>query len=144
MAMIFYPLSNVNLNLLYVKGRTDIVLKLDLIKKPIAFAIVFCAIPFGILGMCFSKVIYNMIAFAFNCYYTKKLLGYGLLDQLKDIAFLLLNSMVMVGVVFLVMRLFDANWMKLLVGVSAGIAVYVLMALLTKDQSFMALLERRK
>lgn len=143
-AMIFYPLSNVNLNLLYVKGRTDIVLKLDLIKKPIAFAIVFCAIPFGILGMCFSKVIYSMIAFAFNCYYTKKLLGYGLLDQLKDIAFLLLNSMVMVGVVFLVMRLFDANWMKLLVGVSAGIAVYVLMALLTKDQSFMALLELRK
>ena len=142
-AMIFYPLSNVNLNLLYVKGRTDIVLKLDLIKKPIAFAIVFCAIPFGILGMCFSKMIYNMIAFSINCYYTKKLLGYGLLDQLKGISFLLVNSAVMVGVVFLVMRLFDANWMKLLVGVSAGAAAYALLALLTKDPSFMALVKRR-
>ena len=141
-AMIFFPLSNVNLNLLYVKGRTDIVLKLDLIKKPIAFALVFCAIPFGIMGMCLSKVIYNIIAFSINCHYTKKLLGYGLLDQLKDISFLLVNSMVMTGVVFLIMRLFDANWIKLLAGVSTGAAAYALLALLTKDPSFMALVGR--
>ena len=53
------PLSNVNLNLLYVKGRTDLVLKLELMKKPIAFIMIIAAIPTGIYGMCTAMALYN-------------------------------------------------------------------------------------
>ena len=43
---LFEPLTHINLNLLYVKGRSDLVLKLELIKKPIGFLILFISIPF--------------------------------------------------------------------------------------------------
>ena len=66
------PLSILNLNLLYVKGRSDITLKLDLIKKPIGIAILFATLPFGVKWMCIGKAVYELVAFAINCIYTKK------------------------------------------------------------------------
>ena len=44
----FVPLNAVNLNLLYVKGRSDLSLRLEFIKKPLGIAILFASIPFGI------------------------------------------------------------------------------------------------
>ena len=73
---IFSPLTYMNLNLLYVKGRSDISLKLDLIKKPIGILLLFASIPLGLWWMCFGKAIYDFIAFAMNCYYTKKIFNY--------------------------------------------------------------------
>ena len=64
----------INLNLLYVTGRSDLVLKLEVIKKSIAFTILFVSIFFGIIGMCVGRVVYALIAFYMNTYYTKKIL----------------------------------------------------------------------
>lgn len=75
----------INLNLLYVTGRSDLVLKLEIIKKTIAFTILFISVSFGIIGMCLGRVIYAMIAFYMNTYYTKKILNYGFWTQVKEI-----------------------------------------------------------
>ena len=53
----FEPLTHINLNILYVKGRTDLVLKLELIKKPIAFALLFGMIPLGLWWLCFGRAV---------------------------------------------------------------------------------------
>ena len=49
-------LSVINLNLLFVKGRTDLSLRLELVKKTIATIILFASIPFGLEGMCWGRV----------------------------------------------------------------------------------------
>ena len=48
----FDHLSGINLNLLYVKGRSDLALRLEIIKKIIAITILLASIPLGIIGMC--------------------------------------------------------------------------------------------
>ena len=135
----FSPLTHLNLNLLYVKGRTDLVLKLELIKKPIAFIILFASIPFGIMWMVVGKAIYEFIAFSCNCYYTGKILGYGEWDQLKELIPIFLNSCIMGGIVLAITQPLDNAWLKLLVGIPTGVIAYLLYSIITKDNNFLEL-----
>lgn len=83
-AIMFDHLCVINLNLIKIKGRSDLILRLEVIKRVISFAILFAAIPFGVLGICASKVIYTLIAVYINTYYNGKLFGMGFASQFKD------------------------------------------------------------
>lgn len=131
----FTPLTHVNLNLLYVKGRTDLVLKLEIIKKTIAFSIVFLTIPFGIIWMMVGKSCYDFIAFSINCHYTGKILGYGWKKQMKEILPIILKSLIMGAVVFAATFALEGWWAKILIGVPCGMVVYFVIAIVTKDSS---------
>ena len=76
--------TQLNLNLLKVKGRSDLLLKLEIVKKTISFGILFVSIPFGVVAICFSKVIYSQIATYINTYYTGHLFGLTYWEQMKD------------------------------------------------------------
>jgi len=122
--------------LLYVKGRTDLVLKLEFIKKPIAFLILFASIPFGIIVMVIGKAIYEFIAFSFNCYYTGKILNYGEWKQLKLLLPTFINCAIMAAVIYLSMLPFTLPIVKLCVGVSVGLISYWLFSIATKDAAY--------
>ena len=77
-------ISKLNLNLLQVKGRSDLYLRLEVIKKVIAFLILMCSIPFGVVIICVSKVLYGQVSLFINTYYTGKLFGLGYLKQFSD------------------------------------------------------------
>lgn len=141
---IFNPLTFINLNLLYVKGRTDCVLKLELIKKPIAFAIVLGMIPLGMFWMCVGKAAYDIIAFMFNCYYTKKILNYGLFRQVKEILPTVLSGVVMVIAVRFAMDMVVSPWSKLAVGCPVGTLAYIAIAFIMKSESFFYVLNMVK
>ena len=119
-----------NQNLLFVKGRTDLVLKLQIIKKTIAVTILFVSIPFGLLGMCWGRVIYSVIAVCINTYYTKKIIGLSLFSQIRDFIPYLTASTVMGFVVYLSFGMFDSNSLKLVMGVVVGILFYSAVSLL--------------
>ncbi len=131
----FTPLTHVNLNLLYVKGRTDLVLKLEIIKKTIAFSIVFLTIPFGIIWMLVGKSCYDFIAFSINCHYTGKILGYGWKKQMKEILPIILKSLIMGAVVFAATFAIKGWWAKTLIGTGTGILVYLVIAWITNDRN---------
>jgi hypothetical protein len=92
----------INLNLLYVTGRSDLVIRLEVIKKSVAFTILFISIFFGIIGMCVGRVIYALAAFYMNTYYTKKILNYDFWTQVKEILPSFLISLSMMGIALLV------------------------------------------
>lgn len=83
-ALMFDHICAINLNLLQVKGRSDLFLRLEIIKKTISFAILVASIPFGVLAICLSKIVYTQIAVFINTYYTGKLFGLGYWTQVKD------------------------------------------------------------
>lgn len=99
-ALMWDHLSSLNLNLLYVKGKSNLVLKLEIIKKTIAVAILFASIPFGIVVMCWGRVVYDIIAFGINTFYTKRLIGISLFRQIMDIMPYLVLSLAMGVLVF--------------------------------------------
>ena len=126
-------MTAINLNLLYVKGRSDLSLKLDLIKKPIGIVILFASLPFGLWWMCFGKAFYDFVAFAMNCYYTKKLLDYGFIEQLKSIASILIVSILMYIVISGICSFFTSYIMMLIVGTFTGLSFYCGVFALMKD-----------
>jgi O-antigen/teichoic acid export membrane protein len=81
----FYPVHSLNVNLLNVKGRSDLVLKVGLVKKAVNLALLFLAIPYGVFGIVVSQVIGTFLALIPNTYYSARLVGYLFFDQVKDV-----------------------------------------------------------
>lgn len=81
----FFPLHSLNLNMLNVKGRSDLFLKLEIIKKIVAVPVVITGIVFGIYAMITGMIISSFIAYYLNSYYTGKLIKYNVKQQLSDI-----------------------------------------------------------
>lgn len=91
----FEPLQTANLNAIKALGRTDISLRLEIIKKSISTAIIFITMPFGVMAIAIGSAIYAVIATVCNSLPNKKLLGYSYFEQIKDIlpAFFLASAM---------------------------------------------------
>ncbi|MBR1519637.1 MAG: lipopolysaccharide biosynthesis protein [Bacteroidaceae bacterium] len=128
--MMWYPIHSINLNLLQVKGRSDLFLRLEIIKKVIGVSILFVSLPFGLLAMCYAGILSSLMSLAINTYYTGKLINAGLLVQMKDILTSLLLSLMMFVIVFGISSILKENVVKLLVGIPTGIIFFVSMALI--------------
>lgn len=86
LGMMLDPVCTINLNLLYVKGRSDLVLKLEIVKKSIALAILFAMLPFGVQWMCVGRSVYSAIATLLNMTYTRRFIDLPVAGQLKLMA----------------------------------------------------------
>lgn len=117
----------INLNLLYVKGRSDLVLRLEIIKKTIAFIILFVSMLFSLKVMCYGQVLYSIIALCLNTIYTKKILGYGLFRQLKVIYPYFLLALVVLAVSLLISNFVSHRVLALVLSFGAGAVVYFLL-----------------
>jgi O-antigen/teichoic acid export membrane protein len=82
---IFYPINAYMLNILNIKGKTDVYLKIEIIKKVLLSIIVLSSIRWGINGMLFGSIIFSVMSFVINSKFTFKFLNYSILDQLQDL-----------------------------------------------------------
>lgn len=80
-----YPIHAINLNLLQVKGRSDLFLKLEIIKKIIITIVLLITVPLGIKAICIGIVIQSYIALVINTYYTGKLTNLNIKIQLTKL-----------------------------------------------------------
>ena len=76
--------ASINLNLLMVKGRSDLFLRLEMIKKSISLAMILSAAAISIEAICWAGAIYAQIAIFINTYYTGKFLGLTWWRQQRD------------------------------------------------------------
>lgn len=83
--MMLYPLHSLNLNMLQVQGRSDLFLKLEIIKKCVAIIPLSLGIFVGVYWMIWGSVFTGMFAYYLNSYYSGKFLNYSILTQIKDI-----------------------------------------------------------
>lgn len=80
---LLYPIHAINLNLLKVKGRSDLFLRLEVIKKIITTTILLITIPYGIKAICIGMVVQSYISLWLNTYYTGKLTNLSQIKQSK-------------------------------------------------------------
>lgn len=80
-----YPLHALNLNMLQVQGRSDLFLKLEVIKKIIAIPTIVIGIFFGIKIMIVGMMVNTLIAYYLNSYWSGVKIGYSFKHQVKDI-----------------------------------------------------------
>lgn len=100
-AGILYPIHAYNLNVLQVKGRSDLFLKLEVFKKITVVAIILVSYQFGIYGLLWGQVISSVIAFFINTYYTGRFINYTGWQQALDLMPSLLLAAFCGGILFL-------------------------------------------
>lgn len=133
---IMYPLHSYNLNILNVKGRSDLFLKLEIIKKALITVGLIIAIPFGIYGLLWMQLALSLIAFFINTSYSGKMIAYPVNEQLKDIIPILgLAAFVGFFVYIVDSQIPNAtnfDLIRLLVGALLGAGGYILIAHITR------------
>ncbi len=121
----FYPIHAINLNLLEVKGRSDLFLRLEIIKKVLITIVLFASAPFGVLVMCYGTILTSVLALVINTYYTGKLIQIGFFRQIKDILPLLVMSIITGIIAYLPTLLFEESYFQLGLGSILGILFYI-------------------
>ena len=125
-SLMWYPVHSLNLNLLQVKGRSDLFLKLEVIKKIMGVTMLIFTVPISVTAMCYGAVVISLITLVINTYYTGKLIQVAFFRQMADLLPTLLLSLAMgAGVWCLITYLPLSAALQLTVGIPAAILFYV-------------------
>jgi len=134
LAQMWYPIHAINLNLLQVKGRSDLFLRLEIIKKVIGVSTLCITLPFGVTAMCCGMIVGSLTALFINTYYTGKLIQVGYLKQMKDLLPILGNSFSMGVIIWGIIQLIHINILALITGITVGTIYYFSIAHLTQSK----------
>lgn len=143
-SLMWYPIHAINLNLLQVKGRSDLFLKLEIIKKMIGVLTIIIAVPFGIMWMCIGRIITSILCLAVNTYYTGKLIHVGFIKQMGDLLPIMLLSLFNGAIVLGITYFIDNIALQVVIGLVTGIVVYTATAYLLKFKELDFILETLK
>ncbi|OAD20320.1 Polysaccharide biosynthesis protein [Candidatus Thiomargarita nelsonii] len=135
---LFYPLHAMNVNILNVKGRSDLVLYVGIVKKLVNLGLLFAAIPYGVTGIIISRIIGSYFALLPNTYYSKRLIGYGLLEQVGDIAKPSLAALIAALVAWQITFFLADHHAIIQIAVvgTAAVALYVLLSKLIRAEGY--------
>lgn len=121
-----FPLHALNLNMLSVKGRSDLFLKLEIIKKIIAVPAIIIGVIWGIKVMILGMWITTLIGYYLNSYWSGRLINYSMREQIIDIMPGLYLSIVMGVILFFLDQVLIVSYsIKLIVMVITGSIVVI-------------------
>lgn len=135
LAGLLYPIHAYNLHILQIKGRSDLFLRLEFIKKVLMLAIIAGSLYFGMLGLVWGQVVFSFMALFINMHYTGKFLHYNAWSQFKDLLPAIFISMFMGFVIFVSdVYCFSAfpDWLRIFFGGSIGLGLYIGLSFLLK------------
>lgn len=136
LAAVLQPIQTSNLQAIYSLGRSDIGLKLNIIKKSFGFIIILITALHSVECMAWGAVVSAVFASIMNTFPNKKLLDYGYFQQMKDILPFILLSCVMAVFVHVIGTLPIENlYIQLFLQITLGITFYYGIAYLLNMES---------
>lgn len=132
----FYPIHTANLNAIKAMGRSDLFLKLEIIKKVVGIALLLSTMWFGVMAMAYSLLISSVLSQIINSWPNRKLLRYGYLEQLKDILPGIALAVLMGCCVNLVELFHLTNIVTLLIQIPLGALIYIIASVWLHLESF--------
>lgn len=131
-SMMWYPIHAINLNLLQVKGRSDLFFRLEIIKKVLGLTILVITLPLGLVYFCLGNIVSSMIALIINTYYTGKLIQIGYFKQMKDLLPIFGLSLFMWLCIHGINYFIPNMLLQIFVGGCVGLIIYLGVAFLFK------------
>lgn len=132
-----YPIHTANLNAIKAVGRSDLFLRLEIIKKIIGLFLLIISIPVGIYAIAYSLLLSTVLSAIINSWPNRKLLNYPFLDQVKDIVRPLLLSFSMGIVVVGIGKTGFSATMQLAMQIVIGLVTYIVLAKLTGSKTYL-------
>lgn len=135
--MMLYPLHAINLNMLQVQGRSDLLLKLEIIKKIIAVIPLLMGIYMDIYWMLLGSVITGLISYYLNAFYSGCLLNYSIWEQIKDILPSFIVAIIMAALVYAISFIEFSSIVLLLMQILIGIVIVVVLCEILKIDAYL-------
>lgn len=121
----FYPVHTANLNAIKAMGRSDLFLKLEIVKKVVGLVLLLSTMWFGVMAMAYSLLVSTLTGMIINSWPNKQLLRYSYLEQMKDILPGILLAVLMGCCVYLIQWLGLPDFVTLLLQVPLGALIYI-------------------
>ena len=132
----FWPVHTANLNAIKALGRSDLFLKLEIVKKIVGLLALFATMYISVEAMAISLIITSILGQIINSWPNRKLLEYSYLDQVKDMFPQMALSCVMGAIIFCVYFLQWNDCLTLTFQILLGFSVYYLGSRLLCFDSF--------
>jgi teichuronic acid exporter len=134
---ILYPIHMYNLIVLQVMGRSDLFLKLEIIKKVVLAAIIFISFFYGFYALLWGQLIASVISLFINTHYAGKMLAYNFWQQMKDIFPIFIFALIIAFACYGIDSLLSSyqNIVRLIITSFSGVTLYLIIAFLFKFQS---------
>lgn len=145
LAYMLYPIHAINLNVLQVKGRSDLFLKLEIVKKIIGISIVLITMNYSIYLMCIGLLVHSYLALLLNTYYTGKLTGLTIWRQFKEMSPIWLITMISCFMAkFIAMNVSMQDIWQIIIMLTLAPGMYVGTIYLTQRKLFKLVLSIRE
>lgn len=136
----FYPIHTANLNAIKALGRSDMFLKLEIVKKIVGLILLLITVNISVKAMAYSLLVSSVLSQIINSWPNKKLLNYSYWSQLRDIFPNVFLAIVMGGIVYIVSFAKLSPMFTLIIQVPLGIVIYWLGSIITKNESYIYVL----
>ena len=141
---LFYPIHTANLNAILAVGRSDIDLKLELIKKLLEIMVLLLTMRYGVMAIAYGLIGTAILNQIINAWPNKELIGYSYLEQIRDVLPEIALACVMGAVVYFVGYLQLPDLTVLVLQIMVGIVVYLGLSALMRLEAFIYLLGKIK
>ncbi|MCC5919844.1 MAG: lipopolysaccharide biosynthesis protein [Cyclobacteriaceae bacterium] len=134
-AGMLYPIHSYNLNILKVKGRSDLFLKLEVYKKGLTVIALFMGVIYGIYALLWTQVVNSFLSLFINSHYSGRMINFPLLEQIKSLIpgisiALMSASLVWISIHYL--NISFTHLTQLMIGTLIGVSSYLLLAYVFK------------
>jgi O-antigen/teichoic acid export membrane protein len=135
---LLFPLHVLNLNVLQALGRSDLFLRLEIIKKILVIINIAITWRWGISAMIYGIIAMSIISYYLNSYYTGVLIGYSIREQLRDmLSYIIMAVLMGMGIYTAGLLPFPGHWSMLLVQIIVGIVISVCLCRVFRLKAFM-------
>ena len=135
-ALGFMPIHTANLQAIKAMGRSDLFLKLEIIKKIIGLSVLICIARYGVLAIALSGIFTAVVSSIINAFPNKRLIGYSYIEQIKDLLNAVIPCAIMCIVVFLIGKINIAPLELIMLQILIGAIVYICASVITRNESF--------
>ncbi|MBR3304110.1 MAG: lipopolysaccharide biosynthesis protein [Bacteroidales bacterium] len=140
-ATMFTHIGRVNSSLMLVKGRSDVLLKIEIFKKIILFSFMAITLPFGVIPFAIGGVVASLVCIFLNIYYSGKLYGLTYKKQASDFFPYLLIAAISCLPAFAISFINVPNYVAILLGGAISTMVYVIWLWKRRDEAFIELIK---
>lgn len=143
-----HTITQTNLQAINAMGRSDIVLKLEFIKKPVSILMVLLAMPYGVFAVALTLPISGIFTMLVNMQPNRYLLNYNMKEQIMDLLPASILTLIMGVSIYPISYLKLPDLATLILQVLCGVIIYILASIITRNQSFLYIIgilkEKRK
>ncbi|MDO4742761.1 MAG: lipopolysaccharide biosynthesis protein [bacterium] len=132
----FVPISSANLQAINALGRSDLFLKMEIIKKSLGIIILFLFMRISVLALALSGILVTVISVLVNTYPNRKLLGYKYREQIADVLPSTAMTVIMGAVVNCFNYILMSAGLRLFVQIVCGVSIYIGLSKLFKVDSY--------